>query len=304
MLLPHLAQREDVALAHVVTNTSLSAANAQRRFDFAEASTDVDRLLGDDTLDAIFVVTRHHTHADLVCRSLEAGKATFVEKPLALDDEQLARILDVVAHDRQRPAHGRLQPAVRPAADLAAHPVRLEHPRRGRAVPRQRRHARRHQLVPQRPSSRVPGSPARAATSSTPSRWWLDARPREVLAVTAADPDDVHVVVRYDDGSVASIDYVTHGNPRYPKETLEVSAGGRTARLDNFGKATVWTGRRHSTRRALGSVDKGQAEQVARFVDAVRSGRPMPISLDSLAATTAATLAVGRSLASGGPITL
>jgi predicted dehydrogenase len=134
--------------------------------------------------------------------------------------------------------------------------------------------------------------------------WWLDARPREVLAMTAADPDDLHVVVRYDDGSLASIDYSTHGNPRYPKETFEISAGGRTARLDNFGKATVWTGRRHSARRAFGSVDKGQAEQVAHFVDAVRSGRPMPISLDSLAATTAATLAVGRSLASGGPITL
>ena len=116
MLLPHLARREDVELAHVATNTSLSAANAQRRFGFAEASTDVDRLLDDDSLDAVFVVTRHHTHADLVCRSLEAGRATFVEKPLALDDEQLARIIEVARDDRERPPHGGLQPAVRPPA--------------------------------------------------------------------------------------------------------------------------------------------------------------------------------------------
>ena len=49
-------------------------------------------------IDAVFVVTRHHTHAELVCRALEAGKATFVEKPLALDDEQLG------PHPRRRRA--------------------------------------------------------------------------------------------------------------------------------------------------------------------------------------------------------
>jgi predicted dehydrogenase/threonine dehydrogenase-like Zn-dependent dehydrogenase len=303
MLLPHLAQREDVTLAHVVTNTSLSAANAQRRFDFAEASTDVDRLLADDTIDAIFVVTRHHTHAELVCRSLEAGKATFVEKPLALDDEQLGRILDVVrttGNDRLMVGFNR-----RFAPLLTSLRTRFGSNTHGAVV---------RYLVNAGPlgasswyrnteleGSRFAGEGGHFLDTIS---WWLDARPREVLAMTAADPDDLHVVVRYDDGSLASIDYSTHGNPRYPKETFEISAGGRTARLDNFGKATVWTGRRHSARRAFGSVDKGQAEQVAHFVDAVRSGRPMPISLDSLAATTAATLAVGRSLASGGPITL
>ena len=53
-------------------------------------------MLADESLDAIFIVTRHHTHADLVCRALETGKAMFVEKPLALTREELDRILDVV----------------------------------------------------------------------------------------------------------------------------------------------------------------------------------------------------------------
>ena len=91
------SKRDDVELRHVVTSTSLSAANAQRRFGFTQASTDVERLLDDDSIDAVFVVTRHRTHADFVTQCLEAGKATFVEKPLALDDDQLARILEVVA---------------------------------------------------------------------------------------------------------------------------------------------------------------------------------------------------------------
>ena len=54
-------------------------------------------MLDDESLDAIFIVTRHHTHADLVCRALETGKAVFVEKPLALTGEELDRITEVIA---------------------------------------------------------------------------------------------------------------------------------------------------------------------------------------------------------------
>jgi predicted dehydrogenase len=86
----------NVRLAHVATARSLSAANAQRRFGFTTASTDADAVLGDDSLDAIFIVTRHHTHADLVCRALATGKAVFVEKPLALTKDELDRIIEVV----------------------------------------------------------------------------------------------------------------------------------------------------------------------------------------------------------------
>ena len=84
MLLPHLVQLPNAELAHVATTRSLSAVNAQRRFGFTTASTSASAVLDDESLDAIFVVTRHATHADLVCRALETGKAVFVEKPLAL----------------------------------------------------------------------------------------------------------------------------------------------------------------------------------------------------------------------------
>ena len=88
MLLPHLAKLDAaLSLAHVATTRSLSAVNAQRKFGFTTASTDADAVFEDESLDAIFIVTRHATHADLVCRALETGKAVFVEKPLALTRE-------------------------------------------------------------------------------------------------------------------------------------------------------------------------------------------------------------------------
>ena len=155
MLLPHLAGDPAVRLAHVATNRSLSAVNAQQRFSFGTASTSADAVLEDASLDVIFVVTRHHTHAELVCRALETGKAVFVEKPLALTREEVERILGGHREDRQRPPHGRVQPPVRAAADGHAGPVRPAGGHRQHAVPGQRRAARRHQLVPQRRAGRV-----------------------------------------------------------------------------------------------------------------------------------------------------
>ncbi|MGH3425753.1 MAG: bi-domain-containing oxidoreductase, partial [Nocardioidaceae bacterium] len=103
MLLPNLAKDEAVVLSHVATNSSLSAANAGRRFGFATLSTGADAVLDDDSLDAVFIVTRHSTHAELTCQALERGKAVFVEKPLALsveDADRIAKTVESTGNDR------------------------------------------------------------------------------------------------------------------------------------------------------------------------------------------------------------
>jgi hypothetical protein len=128
----------------------------------------------------------------------------------------------------------------------------------------------------------------------------VDSLPEEVYAVPGLEHDDLQATVRFQNGSSGTITYLTTGNARYPKETLDAAADGRTARLDNFREAAVWAGRRRSTLRSRGQ-DKGQGRQVARFTEACRTGGPMPISLESLMATTRATIAVGESLASGSP---
>jgi predicted dehydrogenase len=122
--------------------------------------------------------------------------------------------------------------------------------------------------------------------------------PVEVRAVETPGGTDLHVTIRFGDGSLGTVDYVTDGHPRFPKETLEVSGGGRSARLDNFTRATVWTPSGKDVKRTLAGQDKGQRGTVRRFVEAVRTGGPMPIACESLVRTTRATLAVETSLVS------
>ena len=112
---------------------------------------------------------------------------------------------------------------------------------------------------------------------------------------------DVQATFRFASGATGTIAYLTGGNNRFPKETMDATGGGRSARLDNFKTATVWSGRGKATTKARGGQDKGQRAEMEQFVEAVRTGGPMPISVDSLLATTRATIAVGESLASGKP---
>jgi len=43
-------------------------------------------------LDAVFILTRHNSHAGYVKSALDQGKRVFVEKPLAINREQLEMV--------------------------------------------------------------------------------------------------------------------------------------------------------------------------------------------------------------------
>jgi predicted dehydrogenase len=129
--------------------------------------------------------------------------------------------------------------------------------------------------------------------------WWADSLPEEIYAAGAPESGDIMATIKFASGASGNIAYLTGGHVRYPKETMDVTGGGRNARLDNFKTAAVWSGRGKHGIKARGGQDKGQRDEVLQFVEAVRTGDPMPISVDSLLATTKATIAVGESLLNG-----
>ncbi|MEU1671226.1 bi-domain-containing oxidoreductase [Streptomyces roseifaciens] len=309
MLLPHLGQRDGVALATVVTTTALSAANAKRKFGFAGATTDLDAVLGDPSVDAVFVVTRHSSHAELTRKALLAGKAVFVEKPLALTEDELAGVLAAVeesGNDRlQVGFNRRFAPLLREAKERFG-------ARTGPASLRYLVNAGRLQhgswyLRQGTEGSRFAGEGGHFIDTAS---WLLGADPVSVYAVATSGNEDLQVVLRYPDGSTATISYVTTGAPGFPKETLDLVADGKVLRLDDFVRASVYfeqstAGRRRWVSSRLPKArDKGQNAELAAFVKAVRTGGPMPVPLESLVATTAATLAVRAGLAGGAPVTL
>src|SRR5689334_23136845 len=300
MLLPHLAKNPAADLAHVATTKSLSAVNAQKKFGFTTASTDSDSVFEDASLDAIFIVTRHATHARLVCRALETGKAVFVEKPLALtraETDQIAEAVAATGNDRLMVGFNRrfapLLASMRKGFGAAATTASTRYLVNAGPLAKDSWY-----LNEEAEGSRFTGEGGHFIDTLA---WWADSLAEEVYAVRGPEKDDVQVTLRFANGASGTIAYLTGGNARFPKETMDATGGGRSARLDNFKEASVWTGSGKETTKARGGQDKGQRSEMEAFVHAVRTGGPMPISVDSLLATTRATIAVGESLLSGRP---
>ena len=140
MLLPQPGQLGSARLAHVATTVAFRG-QRPAEFGFTTASTDADAVLEDASLDAIFIVTRHQTHADFVCRALETGKAVFVEKPLALTVDEIDRIIKTIektGNDRLMVGFNR---RFAPLLVQLKEELRPDQRRHGGAVPRQRRPA-------------------------------------------------------------------------------------------------------------------------------------------------------------------
>ncbi len=303
MLLPHLASNSGASLAHVATTKSLSAVNAQKKFGFTTASTDTDAIFNDESLDAIFIVTRHATHAKLVCRALETGKAVFVEKPLALTREETDAIAEAITktgNDRLMVGFNRrfapLLTAMRKDFGGSAATSNTRY-----LVNAGKLAADSWYLNEEAEGSRFVGEGGHFIDTLV---WWTGSLPEDVYAVRGPERGDVQATFRFASGATGSIAYLTGGDSRFPKETMDAAGGGRNARLDNFRTATVWSGRGKSTTKARGGQDKGQRAEMAAFVEAVRTGGPMPIAADALLATTRATIAAGESLSSGKPETV
>jgi predicted dehydrogenase len=302
MLLPYLKDSSGADLVSVATTKALSAVNAQRKFGFGTITTSVESVLDDDSLDAVFIVTRHHSHADLVCQALERGLAVFVEKPLALSDEQLVAVMDTV----ERTSNNRLMVGFnRRFAPLFTDLRERFGPLGGPLSARYLVNAGRLD-----PESWYLNEELEGSRFAGEGGHFIDTLcalighdPVEVHAMGAGE--GVHISLRFADGSVATIAYVTDGSSRYPKETLDVVGGGRNGRLDNFQRVTVWSTKgKQRRRRVLAGQDKGQRTQLDRLLHAVRTGSAMPIPMESLVATTRATLAVESSLSSGKPVIL
>ena len=99
-------------------------------------------------------------------------------------------------------------------------------------------------------------------------------------------------------GATATIEYLSQTSSNLPKESFEVSGGGLTARCENYRTTQIHGGKSVKTL----NQDKGQATAVAEVIERVRAGDGSPFSLDEIAATSRASLAIHESVRTGNSV--
>jgi predicted dehydrogenase len=286
----------DVTMQRVATSHGLTAVDAQRRFGFREVGTDPEAVFGDSAVNAVFIATRHDSHADLTVRALAAGKHVFVEKPLALSPDELERVAAAAATSPGILLVGfnrRFAPMTIAIRDMVAGRGPFLATYRVNAGPIPKEH---WSLDPELGGGRIVGECCHFIDLL--SFLAGDRRIQAVEARCAGRPgglaQDVAVQVEFEGGSVGQLLYTSQGASTIGKERLEVHAGGASAVLVDFRTCTLSTGRKS---RKGGAPGKGHLEELRAFVDAVRRGGPSPIPLATLIGVTRATFDVHRAIA-------
>jgi polar amino acid transport system substrate-binding protein len=296
VMIPALKDLPGVALRGMAAANGLNARSAATQAGFEYCTSDYRDLLADSEIDAVMIATRHGLHAEQAIAALEAGKRVFVEKPLCLTEEELERI---VAAWR---AAGRPATMVGFNRRFSPHTAKVRSLYAGRSEPlsvHYRINAGRLPAGswvndPVEGGGRILGEVCHFADLSAAL---VGAQPVHGSA-EAVGPDGVAATLRYPDGSVAVLQYLSGGHPKVPKERIEVVGAGTMAVVDDF-KTTTWQAPGGEGKFAPGGQDKGHRAEFAAFVRAVREGAGEPLSFAECVGSTLATFRI-RDAAAGG----
>lgn len=305
VLLPRFQRAADAALVGVSTATGANAKGTGQKYGFGYCTTDTARLLEDRSIDAVVIATRHGSHAHFAAAALRAGKAVFVEKPLAIDEEGLRRVLEAQSESGGLITVGlnrRFSPLVARMREFFAtgQPLAIQYRINSGPIPPG---VWIHD--PEDGGGRIIGE---ACHFVDLVQFLTGDELAEVFAYSLGGPtaelhDTLTISLRYRRGSIASINYFSTGDKSYPKEQVEVFGGGGIAILDDFRQLTLTRGGKRKKVKRL-SQEKGFDQEVSAFLAAVKDSAEPPIPLWSLISTTRATFAIEESLRTGLPVAL
>lgn len=304
VLLPAL-RKLDVDLAGVAAAGGPSAQQTASRFGFAYATTDWQEVVGDPRVEAVLVATRHDLHARVATAALHAGKAVFLEKPMALTSDELDALLDawrasgqvlqVGFNRRFAPSYLRLKAAFNGRRQPLVMSYRVN---AGAVAPGA------WVVDPVQGGGRLLGEVCHMLD------LLVDLAGSRVAGVFAqptglSSGDDVVLSLRFEDGSVGTIAYASGGDRSLAKEYIEVLGDGKAAVLDDFRSARLYArGRATRLGGRLATQDKGHAAELAAFVQAVRSHSPSPVDPCLAAHVTRVSFAAVESARAGLPVLL
>jgi predicted dehydrogenase len=276
----------------------MNAEALAQRYGFRNATTDAAEIFGDPEINAVAVATRHDSHGRYAQQALEAGKSVYVEKPLAMNEEELAAIVQALSK------RGLGDPSLwvgynRRFASLSQRA--MEH----------------MSAVPVRQVSCIIRKASMADDSwyQDPDEgggmlfgdvchfidlaiWFQCSLPLEVHAF-ATDPghseESWMIQMRFASGGLSTVHYVCGSHQGLVGETVDILGGGRSARISGFRKLVLNDGRRARSSTLL-QTNLGQKAMLEAMMAQFSRAQGAVDYTDSFIVATQALLAAYRSI--------
>jgi predicted dehydrogenase/threonine dehydrogenase-like Zn-dependent dehydrogenase len=293
-VLPILKELE-FNLKYISSAGGLNATNLAKKYCIANNTTDNSIILNDEEVDLIIITTRHNQHASLVGEALQKNKNVFVEKPLAINFEELERIIEAYQKGNTTLTVGfnrRFSPhAIKMKSLLGDAQMNVIATMNAGFIPKE---SWVHDLTVG--GGRIVGEACHFIdfitflTGSKVTAVCMNAMGNN----PAANTDNASILLKYENGSTGVINYFSNGSKSYSKERIEVYSHERTLILDNFRKLEGFGFKGFSTMKT--SLDKGHRNQFKVLFDAIKGKNKSLIPFDEIVNTTKASFAAIESL--------
>ncbi len=284
-------------ISYISSANGLSGTHLAKKYGIANSTTDYREILSDPGVGLMMITTRHNLHARMVVECLKAGKNVFVEKPLALNREELDVVREayqsgnstlIVGFNRRFSPH--IQ-AIKKALGDQPGPFNLTATMNAGAIPT---NVWVHDM--EVGGGRIIGE----ACHYLDLLMYLAGSPIEAVCMNAMgtdlkeNTDNASILLRFANGSNGVVNYFANGNKGYSKERVEVYSQGRTVAMDNFRRTEAFGFA--SFKGLKTKIDKGHAAQFKLLTDRVLNGGGALIPFDEIENVTLASFAAIQSL--------
>jgi predicted dehydrogenase len=300
-LLPELAAISRVEFQTVCSSSPEQGAALQQQYRFANASCEPGEVLADSSVDAVVISNRHSAHASMTIEALRHGKHVFVEKPLALDREELDAVAAALAvsqgslmvgfNRRFAPDYVRLRDWFRQRPGPGTILYRIN----AGWLPAN------HWVMDVREGGRFLGELCHYVDLAID----LAQAPLKSIyatSVNGASGGDMSVTIQFEGSIQASLVYASSGHRRVDRERLELFRGEGVGIVENYKRAQVLGADTNKTWRHLGA-ERGHREELNAWVKGLVSEGCPPVPAQSFLASTEANLLALESALTGRPIT-
>lgn len=285
-------------IKHIVSSRGFNGTALAKKYNINQSTTDYNLVLDDEDIDLVMITTRHNLHANMVIKALNKGKHVFVEKPLALNVDELMAIEESYNKNDGTLMVGfnrRFSPHLKKIKSLVGNaPMNIIATMNAGAIPPD---VWVHDMAIG--GGRVIGE----ACHYLDIMVYLAGSKIKSVCMNAMgknpseNTDNVSILVKMENGSSGVINYFSNGAKSYGKEHLEIFSQEKVLIMDNFIRTTGYGIKNFSKLKT--KLDKGHKEQFAQIVQKVKQGSVELIPYEELINVTKASFAAIQSLKEG-----
>ena len=299
MHLPNIKKMSDKFNTHaIMSRTGFNANVVANQFGAAYSTTDFEEIINLKNVDLVMITTRHDSHADYVLRSLKAGKHTFVEKPLAINQDELDQIKSFYESDQpNKPVlmigfnrrFSRFTKEIKKHTDNRINPLFVHYRMNAGFIPLESWvHDHGGRIIGE--ACHLIDLMNALTNSKIRSISYEKLSPNNDKF---SQQDNVAMLLKYEDGSICSIHYFASGSKQLSKEFMEVHFDEKTIIMDDY-KTLRGIGVKINEI-SLGRSDKGQKEELEALYETLKgNNKSWPIALEDMLQTTEATFLINN----------